>query len=1486
MINTRNLDDILKAKDIEEMFDPSEDDKDAKKKKKKKINLKFNFDEEDPLRESLTKNLIDFRRKVIQKFLRSQPATCQNCQALKLTVLKDGNTKVFHKRPIQAKLDDMYRRGIYFRSVLHEDITEPEKDPVVRWLFGLEVGMENTARKKGKSVTEKMESDSLNQRLLFPNEVQKHIEKLWVNEGDIAMQVWSTLFKNTTGKKERRTQASQFFLNLIPVPPNRFRPLGMANGLPTEHAQNTYLSRLIQLSTDMVNGTQEVKIKGMNTMMSEKSPTEIRREQWVEMQATVNDLVDNTLSNSRTKKAPGIKQLIEKKQGLFRMNMMGKRVDYTARSVISPDPYIETNEIGVPLHFAKNLTYRETVTDYNVDWLRKLVVNGPDVWPGARAVEDQNGNIVPLRGNRMKRIGIAKTLQTPSISSIYDGGQLLVKRVYRHLQDGDYLIVNRQPTLHKPSMMVHKAKVLGLENTIQMHYANCNTYNADFDGDEMNLHFLQNELARAEAATIAINDNQYVVPKDGSPLRGLIQDHVLSGVKLTSRDTFLTREQIQQLIYFSCFNVNKNQPIHIPPPTILKPVPLWTGKQVVTSLLTNLLMNREPINLTSKGQIPEDMWGKNSMEGVVVIRKNHLLCGILGKNQFGAKAHGLVHAVYELYGPPTAGKLLTILGRLLTHWLQFAGFTCGIDDALLTNKAEKERWNFVQTMQQKKYHFPGYFTGELNEKDEIKPLSDETKSSILNKLQSIYAESDEFFRFDKYMIGHASRITSDIINTCLPKGQVKAFPENNLSMMTVSGAKGSRVNFSQISCLLGQQELEGKRVPVMVTGNSLPSFMPFDSSLRAGGLISGRFLTGIRPQEYFFHCMAGREGLIDTAVKTSRSGYLQRCIVKHLESLCVQYDHTVRDTSDGSVIQFHYGEDSVDVTKSKFLFNFDFFKENCDTLIKSYDVEGAISKLKSVPSKVLKKIKKDAKKKITEETILNEFWPGSTLGSVSGKFQEELDQYIRETEKTSKIKMSKKLFKTAMYLKYLHSLVDPGEVVGILAAQSIGEPATQMTLNTFHLAGKGEVNVTLGIPRLRELIQTSGNTIKTPSMTLPLKAGLTMREAERIANRLYRLKLNAMIDEIVVEEYLETKAGSHFRVYNTEIILKKFDKNWDIAWKDVKKKLSGFTKTLMNEIAKGFKMNRIYVGRDTSGVNYDGFADISDNTEDIVEEKPKENKSKSVKTLADEDGADAEEKAKRKMELVYEDEDEDERMEDQESSEEDEEEDDEMDQDEKDKQIVKELLKQTNMLTHFKIDDAKRRVRFTIQVEADKTKLLLVSLIEQLAEKFVVREVKGISRAAILDADKNNPKIRIQTEGINIPFAWSLRRYLDIDDMYANDIQAILKRYGIEATREVLRTEISNVFKAYGISVDPRHLSLVADYMTHSGQVQAMTRTGIANSSSPFLKMSFESTMKFLESTSATGEYDNMGSPSASIVLGLPVRVGTGLLDVKCDLSK
>ncbi len=424
------------------------------------------------------------------------------------------------------------------------------------------------------------------------------------------------------------------------------------------------------------------------------------------------------------------------------------------------------------------------------------------------------------------------------------------------------------------------------------------------------------------------------MPTNGKPLRGLIQDHVGSGVKLTGKDCFLARADFQHVLFCTLSGlpgveiVKPSGHIQMPAPAVWKPVPLWTGKQMVSAVLHHLTAGLPALNLDFRAKTPAAAFGADQAEHEVVIRGGDLLRGVLDKAAFGASEGGLVHGVYEFYGPHFAGRLLTALGRLLTVYLQFAGHSCGIEDLVLTPAAEGKRRALIdRATRLGALAMDCYTSGRAFEP----PAPGEEGQLAPAALARVRARTAELLEedvrtgavaqgagIDNFMRTVLAPVSSDIIRACLPDGLATPFPHNAFSLMVSTGAKGSTVNQSQVSCGLGQQELEGRRVPLMPSGKSLPSFPPYDPSPRAGGYIVDRFLTGVRPQEYYFHCMAGREGLIDTAVKTSRSGYLQRCLVKGLEELRVHYDHTVRD-ADAGVVQFLYGEDGVDPMQSKYL---------------------------------------------------------------------------------------------------------------------------------------------------------------------------------------------------------------------------------------------------------------------------------------------------------------------------------------------------------------------------------------------------------------------------------------------------------------------------------------------------------------------------------------------------------------------------------------
>lgn len=961
-------------------------------------------------RSSKTEAISDARRQVIKEFYTAigLGKKCKNCQGVNPTFRKDRSVKIFRKnlsekervqmatleKRMENPLDILRRRDEKAKKqTVHDDegvADLSEEDEIAEILDAQEadgtlVASESMTASKTHSKSAAAARDNV-QEYINAAEVHAHMVLLFENEAEILRLLYSPYTRSKQSMAD--VNADMFFFRNVIVPPNRYRMEDKTGDSIAENPRNSLYKNVMNACESMRQITREMRGAENEAGYRRRDFGDLQNI-WVTLQGAVNSLVDkdaNPASGLAGKNsADGVKQLLEKKEGLFRKNMMGKRVNFAARSVISPDPNIETNEIGVPPVFAQKLTFPEPVTNHNFYEMKEAVLNGPDKWPGAVAIENEYGQVISLRKkNYEERQALANQLLAPS--NVFMNGSKN-KKVHRHLVNGDVVIMNRQPTLHKPSMMAHRARVLPGERTIRMHYANCNTYNADFDGDEMNMHFPQNELARAEANLVANTDNQYLSATAGKPLRGLIQDHISMAVWLTSKDMFFNREEYQELLY-SCLRPEHGHTssgtLLTVEPTIWKPRPLWTGKQLVTTLLKNIQpAEYHGLTLTSKSQTSGKLWGPFSEEQEVIIQDGELLTGILDKSQIGPAGGGLVNGIYEAHGARSAGQVLSVLGRLLTRLLNMRAFSCGVEDLILTREGDEARLRELRKAEKVGFEVASNYV--TLDPSKIQPTNKELK----RRLEQVLRDDAKAKTLDMLSNAASSRISSSVTSACLPHQLIKLFPKNQMQTMTGSGAKGSLVNANQISCNLGQQVLEGRRVPVMISGKSLPCFKPYETSVRAGGYVVNRFLTGIRPQEYYFHTMAGREGLIDTAVKTSRSGYLQRCVIKGLEGLRVEYDTSVRD-SDGSMVQFLYGEDGLDTTKQKYLKDFKFQAENFWSLTESLQLGDAYEKVFSEEAteftkSAYKKYKKSGKLS-AKGPALADYPPSRFSGSTSETF--------------------------------------------------------------------------------------------------------------------------------------------------------------------------------------------------------------------------------------------------------------------------------------------------------------------------------------------------------------------------------------------------------------------------------------------------------------------------------------------------------------------
>lgn len=808
------------------------------------------------------------------------------------------------------------------------------------------------------------------------------------------------------------------------------------------------------------------------------------------------------------------------------------------------------------------------------------------------------------------------------------------------------------------------------------------------------------------------------------------------------------------------------------------------------------------------------------------------------------------------------------------------------------------------------------------------------------------------------------------------------------------------MNQSMVSCALGQQALEGRRVPRLSSGRTLPSFAPYDPNPRADGFIMDRFLTGIRPQEYYFHCMAGREGLVDTAVKTSRSGYLQRCLVKHLEELKVCYDSTVRN-GEGGVVQFLYGEDGLDPTKATYLDcsspSFQYMARNRDALSLRYSAlpdatidlaANDFTRCASISSEASPKIKagsfvrarklrvgsrwirgamcqgwydavvlkrrknneydlkylkggKVAKHvplevdlgqcggviTIAESSICTLIKPAvqdpvlsgaaresgiHRLGSSGACVSEKVAGAVHSALMTDKklqdamtgAGLAPKDFSHLVAAKYGSALCAPGEAVGSIAAQSVGEPSTQMTLNTFHLAGSG-ANVTLGIPRLREIIMTASKELKTPTMSVPLNTDVPDKEAVRLTRDFTRLTLMELIashEGVQVTTTIQKNDGGTWdRAYYVALKLhpaERIKEAFGLNLSDIAKSI---TKTFVPKLGEVMKreLRRSTIEGEGGSIEVQG----AESTEYVSSEaKPRrsaanrnedqdeleEDEEEDDEDPGEEDGVSARRLGRKEEMTSYGDMDDDDRAVATASLFEDDVSDGEEEKDTSQIQTTPSTPSSyTKMFGSFdsgntvEIDEENNSLVIApLRVDPSSRPLLMVGLVERAAAVTLVRSRPKIQQAFINEEDNGRGRC-LQTAGVNFEELWKLPpNIVDHNRLVSNDIWAVRCAYGVEAARLNIVEQIRSVFGAYGISVDPRHLSLIADYMTYDGGFKAMNRTGMADASSPFLQMSFETTANFMMDAVLRSQKEHLVSPSANIVMGRPIRHGTGAFDL------
>ena len=1178
--------------------------------------------------------------------------------------------------------------------------------------------------------------------------------------------------------------------SVLPIPPPQVRPSVIQDN--NQRSEDDLTHKLAEI------------IKTNNTYLQPRIEANAAKsviDEWTNvLQYHIATLVDNQIPgvapsaqrNGRPLKS--IQQRLGSKEGRIRYNIQGKRVEFSARSVITPDPNISIAELGVPEKIAMNLTRPERVTEFNRDRMYKFVQNGPLVFPGAKTIRRADGRIISLRHVNTKEI-------------VLNYGDI----INRHLMDGDIVLFNRQPTLHRMSMMAHKVKVLKYK-TFRLNVSVTAPYNADFDGDEMNMHCPQSQEAATELEEIAAVPHQILRPRDGLPIIGVVQDTLVGSFRLTRPNITFNRREFMNLMMW-----NKRFDGTVPADKRL------TGHQVLSQLMP-------PVNMNMM----------NSSKKNVVIKEGVVVEGQFDKSTFSKASRGIIHMTYSDYGSKQTVDFIDAMQNTMEQFLVYNGFSVGISD-LIADSATKE---------------------EMNKK--IQASKTETESILLKIHQNLFdnntGKSNQDELEDK-TIGILNRVTEAAGEV----GYGSLSDENRMTAMVRAGSKGGTINIAQMIACVGQQSIDGKRIPYGFEDRTLPHFKKFDDGAEARGFVENSFIAGLTPTEFFFHAMAGREGLIDTAVKTAESGYIQRQLVKAMEDLVVQHDGTVRD-ANMNIAQFHYGEDGINSTKIESQ-SLDLVKLSQEDINKQFGMEGVdLTAIlgegvdrgddKAALEAYAKQVRED--QIMIVEGVFRSGRQGSVYAAVNlerlivnikTKFGLTNDQRTNLTplkvlrgidavlEKTQKFhrtwaallrnalspnniivthRFTESAFDTmceALVTKNWYAWVQPGEQVGIIAAQSIGEPSTQMTLNTFHLAGvASKSNVTRGIPRLKELLKVTQNP-KATSLTIPLKRQYSnsKTKAREVAQEL----------ELTLLRDMTVKTAIYYDPNDSESVLKE-DRELIAFYKMFEATSDTPDKANWSKYILRLELNR------------QNMFDKNITMDDILFVLRR--------------------RFDNEVQMIYSD-------------------------------FNSQKLIMRIRLSEDSLDESKNDPSSLDALSGYKkfqNKLLNAVIIRGLPGIKAVTFRRGEDLLTYADGKyTKSEEYILDTDGSNLLEVMN-HPAVDATRVTSTHVHDIYAQLGIEATRHTLYTEITTLFEEGQINY--RHLGLLVDVMTRAGRLMSVDRYGINKLDiGPLAKASFEETERILLKAAVFGEMDPVTGVSANIMTGQPIRGGTAFSDILLD---
>ena len=728
-------------------------------------------------------------------------------------------------------------------TVEKESGVEERRQKVKEVIAGLKTVSKcpNCKAKQKKISMEKPTTFLEDEKRLSPIEIRARLEKI----PDADCEIF--------GLKVPHVRPEWMVLTILPIPPVTMRPsITLESGERSEDDLTHKMGDIVRINQRLFEN------------INAGAPEIIVEDLWDLLQYHVTTFFDNNIAQlppARHRSGQPLKTLTERiksKEGRIRHNLAGKRTNFSARTVISPDPMLELFEVGVPFAIANKLTVPERVNEWNIQYLKKFVENGPEKYPGANYIIRPDG----------KKKKITEETKEASLEELQPG-----YIVERHLMDGDVAVFNRQPSLHRMSMMCHRVKVLP-GKTLRLNPAVCTPYNADFDGDEMNLHIPQTEEARAESEILMEVQTQLISLRYGLSIIGCTQDAISGNYSLT-KDNSIRREDAIDLL--SAVGITDFS--GLPRKSVV------TGKEIFSMLLP------DDFNYSGHSRSCDRSKDRCDRETHVVIENGRLVSGVMDRNSLGEESGLMLRNIHQKYGKDHSIDMLGKIFRLGIEYLFRAGFTSALSDTDLPEQARLKIKEDLDNAKNNVDKLIAQFREGSLEAFPGKTLQETLELRILEVLNKARNETG------KVVANYADKRTHTMV-------------------MAESGARGNLLNLAQMAACVGQQAMRGKRIEKGFERRTLSHFRKADLSPEARGFITNGFKNGLTPAEFFFGSMTGRDSLMDTALRTPKSGYLYRRLANAMQDLKVEYDNTVRDASK-KIIQFDYGEDGIDVSKSE-----------------------------------------------------------------------------------------------------------------------------------------------------------------------------------------------------------------------------------------------------------------------------------------------------------------------------------------------------------------------------------------------------------------------------------------------------------------------------------------------------------------------------------------------------------------------------------------